>query len=118
MIVLSGVAREVTTTSFADLVPITCTRVTVTPAGLVEVEFVSDLTTRQQWLVKIRCITTDAATEAMMISCIDAYPGLRQTRDSTGTLTGLQLSNAVRTLAATEIRIMRLLLGDVDTVAE
>ena len=43
-----------------------------------------------------------------------ALDGLRQLAASTGTLTGAQLSNAVRLLARVAIRLVRLQLGKLD----
>ena len=40
---------------------------------------------------------------------------LRTIRDSTGTLTGAQLSNAVRALAKGQVHVIRLLVGALDS---
>ena len=55
-------------------------------------------------------VNRDALHDAVKAHLVN----LRSIRDSTGTLTGAQLSNAVRVLALGQIRLMRLAVGLLD----
>lgn len=107
----AGVIRPLTTASFPEI-PNTCLRVETLPNGLTEFEFAGDLTARQQWLVRIRASSPDDVTDSLMQSYFDSLADLRTIRNTVGTLTAAQLSNAVRSLATAQIRAARLMFGD------
>lgn len=81
-----------------------------------EVQFAVNLTAAEQEAVLLRLGTADANEETTRARAWAAADGLRQIRDSTGTLTAANLSTAVRLLARVALYLLRLQLGRTDTV--
>lgn len=99
---------------FADITPAVC-KITPHPNGSdVILEFDADLTTEQQGAVMERASmpTTERTIRAQ---AEQALANLRTVRDSTGTLTNDQLSQAVRLLARIVIALVRLVLRRLDS---
>lgn len=107
----AGAVRPLDTTSFPEI-PVPCTRVELSPSGITEIEFAGDLTARQQWFVRIRVSSADGVTDGLMQSYFDSLADLRTVKNTPGTMTTAQLSNAVRAVATAQIRAARLLFGD------
>jgi hypothetical protein len=111
------VPASIDETSFGDITSVPVTRIEKED-GQWTLEFSGDLTSREQWQVRIRLAATTQVAEHMLVALLDQFDDLRLIRGSTGTLTATQLSNAVRALAAAQIRIIRLLAGDLEGTAE
>ncbi len=106
--------RPVTDGMFADITTVAVVRVEDTGTGTLTVEFASDLTPEQVTAVQRRLRTSNANEETMWQRADAALADLRLIRDSTGTLTGAQLSSAVRVLARVCIGLVRLRLRQLE----
>lgn len=113
-----ALSREITTASFPDI-PVACVRVEQSPTTFLwEIEFDGDLTKRQQWQVRLRVCSPDDTTEALMVGLFDSMLELRQIKNSTGTLSSANLSNAVRAIATAILRQARLTFGDTEDLPD
>lgn len=101
--------REMTPTSFADITSLSY--MLIDNYGEHTLRFDGDLTDLQRRQVIWRATLT-ANEETMLRNAESVLPDLRLIRDSTGTLTTAQLSNAVRVLARVEIGLVRKFIGD------
>ena len=93
------VGRLLTTDMFTDLGFPVMSFTPVEPYGM-QIDLVEDLTAAQIQRAKVRIGTKDAFHEAKLVAAVGALVDLDTLLGTTGTLTGLQLSNAVRGLAA------------------
>ncbi len=102
--------RTLTAESFADITTAQVVEMGHTVQGEPYVEFASDLTQDQIDAVRRRLRAGTANEETMHSRAAAALADLRTLRDTTGTLTGAQLSSAARLLARVCIGLIRLRL--------
>ena len=94
---------------FADITTSTFTY--TNNGGEITLHFTPDITEDEARLVTWRATLTPEE-EAVLRNLRASLPDLRTIRDSSGTLTAAQLSNAVRVLAGSQISSVRLAIRD------
>jgi hypothetical protein len=84
--------------------------------GVLEIPLSVEPTPEQAVAIRTRLTTRNLNEETIMNRARELYTDLRAIRNTTGSLSNAQLSNAVRVLARGEIAMLRLLLKELDGV--
>jgi hypothetical protein len=112
MIVIGTVVKrlDLTVASFGDITAVQCLSLNSVDTGLAA-EFASDLTTDEQWRVKIRIGSADATEEATLIQAYQALGTIR-TFNNKATPTNAEILAEVKLLGTVSIRLIQRVLGD------
>jgi len=113
MIVTGSPKREVDSDSFADLTPTTVLGIDWGPDGVLEVEFMSDLTALEVAAVQRRMASRNVNEETLQEQALQA---LQNNRDflAIGTPTNAQVLAQVKALSRQMNGAIRMLLGQLD----